>query len=225
MSHPKLLIALDLDGTLEDSRSDMVGAARRVRTALELPVRPDSALLPHVNAGMDQLYRACFDDYLSHHEESGYDRVRRTYEADYLAHVADHTRLYDGIAEALAELAQLGTLVCVTNKPEHISRQLLQALGIAGQFATVVGGDSCTHAKPHPIMLQTAAQRCRLALQHRPTIMIGDTNADMKLGTAYGALRVWCAWGYANAVSEPCDAQAEHPTELARIVRQRAVPG
>jgi phosphoglycolate phosphatase len=212
------LFGIDLDGTLEDSRTDMVAAARRVRAALELPIRSDAALRPFVNAGMDQLYRACFDDYLAQTDADAYQRVRRAYEADYLAHVVDDTRLYPGIADALAALSQLGTLACITNKPEHISRRLLEALGVSQFFAAVVGGDSCSHAKPHPVMLQTAAERCGFDRQHGQTFMIGDTNADMQLGRAFGARCVWCAWGYVDVISEPADFHAEEPSDLPRIL-------
>src|SRR5688500_9803592 len=102
------LIGIDLDGTLEDSRSDMVAAARKVRAALDLPARADAELAPWVNAGMDRLYCACFDDYLAAGEErQRYASVREAYEAEYLAHVADETRLYAGIAAALEQLARL----------------------------------------------------------------------------------------------------------------------
>jgi 2-phosphoglycolate phosphatase len=213
----QLLIAIDLDGTIEDSRSDMVAAARRVRAAFGLPPRPDSALRPHVNAGMDQLYRACFDDYLALDPEH-YARVRSAYEADYLANVAVETRLYSGMAGAIAGLAQVGTLACVTNKPEHIARHLLSALGVGELFRTVVGGDSCEHCKPHPIMLRTAAERCGFDPDHVKTVMVGDTQADVQLGRAFGARTIWCAWGYVESVADPGDATASSPEQLLRLV-------
>lgn len=211
------LIAIDLDGTIEDSRTDMVSVARRVRAALGLPPRPDSALRPHVNGGMDHLYRSCFDDFLAEDPE-GYARVRSAYEADYLANVAIETRMYSGVGAALAELSQLGTLACITNKPEQISRHLLDELGVGQLFQTVVGGDSCEHCKPHPIMLTTAAERCGLT-GHR-TIMIGDTQADVQLGRAYGAKTVWCTWGYVESLQDPADAEARAPADLLRIVSE-----
>src|ERR1051325_5827025 len=116
------LIGLDLDGTLEDSRDDMVAAAARVRAQLDLPAREDAALRPWVNAGMDRLYRACFDDFLNDDTAGArYAAVREAYESDYLANVAVSTRLYAGIADALAALARVGSLACITNKPERIS--------------------------------------------------------------------------------------------------------
>jgi phosphoglycolate phosphatase len=216
------LIGLDLDGTLEDSRDDMVAAARRVRAQLGLPVREDAQLRPWVNAGMDQLYRRCFDDYLA--QDSGgtrYAQVQQAYDADYLANVAVHTRLYDGIADALAGLARLGTLACITNKPERISRKLLDELGVGALFGTVVGGDTCALAKPHPMMLSAAVERCEFDMRRGRAFMIGDTAADMQLARAFGATGVWCAWGYVSALDAAApkpDFTARAPRELVKIV-------
>jgi phosphoglycolate phosphatase len=216
------LIGIDLDGTIEDSRNDMVAAATRVRRELGLSPRADELLRPYVNGGMEQLYRACFDDYLSPGDEVRLRIVQDAYEADYLAHVAVDTHLYAGMGEALNALSGLGALVCVTNKPERISRALLQALGVLELFSTVIGGDSCEQNKPHPIMLQTAAARCGFErTRGGKAFMIGDTNADIQLARAYGAVAIWCAWGYLNAPSDAPDAQARHPDELMALVRAR----
>ena len=215
----KKLIGLDLDGTLEDSRDDMVTAARRVRAALGVPARADAELRPWVNAGMDQLYRKCFDDFLAGGPSARYREVQQRYDADYLANVALQTRLYDGVAESLRELAERGTLACITNKPEQISRALLAALGVGELFATVVGGDSCTDCKPNPIMLRTAAARCSLDPAEAKTFMVGDTAGDIKLGRAFGATTVWCTWGYSESAGEAPDHIAATPREWLSIIR------
>jgi phosphoglycolate phosphatase len=217
------LIALDLDGTLEDSRDDMVAAARRVRAQLGLPAREDALLAPWVNGGMDQLYARCFDDFLAG-DPARHEQVRRAYEADYLECVAVTTRLYDGIDSALRELAGLGALACVTNKPERISRRLLDALGVGSLFRAVIGGDTCVRAKPDPVMLATAAERCGIAPgtgeeRARRVIMIGDSAADIALARAFGATSVWCAWGYAAWEGDhPADFVAQAPHDLTQIV-------
>lgn len=217
------LIGLDLDGTLEDSRDDMVSAARRVRGQLSLPVRSDAQLRPWVNGGMDQLYRECFDDYLalaSSPEDAAarFSSVRQCYEAEYIENVAINTRLYDGIEPMLRELAKLGTLACVTNKPERISRRLLDELGVGELFATVIGGDTCAAAKPHPMMLSAAAERSGFDLVHGTAFMIGDTAGDIQLARAFGAKSVWCAWGYVAKVSEQADFVAQKPHDVVAIV-------
>jgi phosphoglycolate phosphatase len=207
------LIALDLDGTLEDSRRDMVGVAQRVRASLKLPTRPDDALLPWVNKGMDQLYRACFDDYVQG-VESRVTEVRIRYEADYFDHVAVETILYPGIAPAIEQLATMGVLACVTNKPERISWRLLEVLGISKHFMAVIGGDTCPKGKPDPMVLEAAARRCGFKKTPARTVMIGDTAADLAMGRAFGATTIWCAWGY---VDQPGD---ERPDLIARTPDQ-----
>ena len=213
----KRLIALDLDGTLEDSRDDMTAAARRVRAQLGLPVREDAALRPWVNGGMDQLYAKCFDDFIAG-DAAKVAAVREAYEADYIANVAVATRLYDGIDAALRELAQLGKLACVTNKPERISRHLLDRLGVGALFGTVVGGDSCAEAKPHPMMLSAACERLGLDPREARSFMIGDTAADMQLARSFGAKGIWVKWGYVASIDAPHDGQVSSPSELRALI-------
>jgi phosphoglycolate phosphatase len=209
-----MLICLDLDGTLEDSRADMAASVSRVRADLKLPPRPEAEVLPHLGKGMDALYHACFDDALS----SGVSlaRVRAAYEEDYLAHVADATRLYDGMAQALKSLSELGSLAVVTNKPEHISRALLAALGVEALFGTVVGGDTAGVVKPDPLMIRCAAED--VGLKGVPAVMIGDTAADAQMARAFGAKSVWCAWGYTSTPAE-ADAVAQSPADLPGVVK------
>ena len=212
------MIGLDLDGTLEDSRSDMAAVVHRVREVLGLAPRPDEDVLPWVNRGMDQLYRACFDDYIQG-DDSRFAAIRSRYEADYLVNIARETRLYPGIASALERLVKLGSLVVVTNKPERISRRLIEALGVDGFFSTVIGGDTCAKSKPDPMVLDEAARRCGLAAAGGPVVMIGDSTADVRLGRAFGAVTIWCAWGYADVTGEQPDFVAHTPDELPELVR------
>jgi phosphoglycolate phosphatase len=210
------LIALDLDGTLEDSRRDMTAVARRVRAQLKLPARSDDAILPWVNKGMEQLYRACFDDYLTG-DDAKIEKVRQLYEADYFDHVAIETVLYPGIAGAVEQLAALGTLACVTNKPERISWRLLEVLGISKFFSAVIGGDTCQKGKPDPMVLEAAARRCGFDKKPARTVMIGDTAADLNMGRAFGAVTIWCAWGYASEPGAPADHVAKRPDDLPHL--------
>jgi len=215
-----MLIGLDLDGTLEDSRRDMVAVARRIRAQLKLPARPDNTLLSWVNKGMDQLYRVCFDDFIGT-DVSRLAEIRSRYEADYFDHVAVETRLYPGIAQAIERLSMFGALACVTNKPERISWRLIEVLGVSKFFTTVIGGDTCPKVKPDPMMLEAAARRCGFEKKPAQTVMIGDTSADLAMGRAFGASTIWCAWGYADQPgNERPDWIAHTPDQLPELVRE-----
>lgn len=213
------MLCLDLDGTLEDSRRDMISAVHRVREALGLPRRPDEAVLPWVNKGMEQLYRACFDDGLQSDEKAQMEEIRRRYEADYLENVASETKLYPGIADAVKRLSLISPLVVVTNKPEQISRRLLDLLGIGKFFADIIGGDTCGVTKPDPLVLKEAALRCGFIQERGRAVMIGDSAADIKMGRDFGAATIWCAWGYVDRPGEQPDCIAPSPEVLPALVQ------
>ncbi|MBI3802621.1 MAG: HAD-IA family hydrolase [Nitrospirae bacterium] len=212
------MVCLDLDGTLEDSRRDMISAVRRVREALQLPHRTDKEILPWINKGMEPLYRACFDDYLQA-DAARFEEVRRRYEADYLENVTRETQLYSGIAEVLPKLAKLAPLIVVTNKPERISRRLLEVLRIDQFFADIIGGDTCAATKPDPLLLEEAAWRCGFDPEKGCAVMIGDTAGDIQMGRAFGAKTIWCAWGYVSEPGERPDLIAPDPAVLPALVQ------
>ncbi len=219
MSEVRVVIALDLDGTLEDSREDMVASVGRVRAAFDLPARPGAEFREHVNRGMPHLYRVCFEELLADPET--HVRAQRAYVEDYTAHIADTTRLYDGMAAALEQLSALGSLAIVTNKPEGLSDRLLHALGVREHFAVVIGGDSCAEPKPSPVPLHSAAQRIRGESSAGPLFMIGDSAGDVRCGLAAGATVIWCAWGYKDSPGEQTPhATARMPGELPGLVTE-----
>ena len=214
------LIALDLDGTLEDSRLDMIAAVHRVRSQFRLPARSDDVIRPWVNQGMERLYRNCFDDYVT--DDARYAEIEGAYERDYSANVAVYTRAYPGIPQALVALKEWGQLVVVTNKPDAISKLLLKALHLDSFVSDVVGPD-CGAIKPNPLMLQTAAARIGLGGSNGSpdsrAFMIGDTAGDIKMGRAFGATTVWCAWGYMKEPGETPDHIARVPAELPALIK------
>ena len=226
------LIALDLDGTIEDSRADMVAAVQRVRRRRGLPARPDSGFVAHVNRGMAHLYAQCFADALASgspaqneaqskaQAEAALAGIAADYQADYLAHIADSTRLYPGMASALDALRNLGSLAVVTNKPEALSRALLEALGVLDRFAAVVGGDTCAESKPSPVPLRHAATQCQIDPGRDLVFMIGDSPGDVRTGRALGAAVIWCAWGYYDSFGDRSpDRVARDPGELSELIR------
>ncbi|MFZ9519748.1 MAG: HAD family hydrolase [Silvanigrellaceae bacterium] len=190
----------DLDGTLEDSRKDMVSAAQHVRAGLGLPARPFNELVPHVNRGMRELYLNCFDDLISPAgkaaNEAELERVQKLYEQRYGDFIAVDTRLYAGIRAALEDAKTLGRVAVITNKPEKLSIKLLRSLEILPLVDLVVGGDTCQEAKPSAVPLQFAFEKLGGTREKDQVFMIGDSQGDSTAGALFGATTVWCAWGY-----------------------------
>ena len=196
------LVALDLDGTLEDSRRDMVSAICRVRSRLGLPVASYEQVVPHVMRGMPHLYQNCFGDRIDTQPLSKVqmEELAALFDEEYRAGIADETRLYPGIRQVLASLNSVAKLAVVTNKPEGLSRLLLTELGILHFFSCVIGGDTASAPKPAP---EPLAEALRQSEDFGPAIMVGDSAGDMRCGRAFGASTIWCAWGYHTRMPEP----------------------
>lgn len=224
MSGEPLVIALDLDGTIEDSRPDMVSAVQRVRTTLGGAPRNNNDIVPHVSRGMAHLYRTCFDDILDGAEEGSAEwaKVRRAYEHDYLTNICVDTRMYDGMEPVLFELSELTPLCLVTNKPEAHSRALLTALSIDRYFAEVIGGDTTKEEKPSPLPLIEAANRRGVDLPGDPNVfLIGDSAGDVRTARSAGARSIHCAWGYHGAtLDEEPDFVAARPSDLVHLIER-----
>jgi phosphoglycolate phosphatase len=85
-------------------------------------------------------------------------------------------------------------LACVTNKPEEFTHPLLERLGLAGDFAVVVGGDTLPHKKPHPEPIRHA---CRvLGVAPHDNVHVGDSLNDALAARAAGSAALCVPYGY-----------------------------
>jgi phosphoglycolate phosphatase len=213
----------DLDGTLEDSRRDMVNAAQRVRECLSLESRTFEELVPHVNRGMRELYINCFKDFCltasGDVDEEKILTIERLYVEHYGNEIAVHTQLYPGIRDLLTQIKPHGRIAVITNKPESLSHRLLEALQLSHLIDLVVGGDTCLEAKPSALPLMYALTQLGGTPERDPVFMIGDSQGDTLAGERAGVHSVWCAWGYqSSAPTQPAPKRiAATPQDLIEI--------
>lgn len=216
---------IDLDGTIEDSRADMAAAVHKTREKLSLPALEDADIYPFLNQGMETLYRRCFRDHIRRagadqkSNGSALSEVAKLYEQIYGEAICVDTKVYPGIPKALEFMASAGSVILVTNKPERLSVQLLQALGLQRYFRFVMGGDTCKSSKPDPLPLQLASER----LGYRPlqdrAYMIGDSAGDILVASRFGIPSVWCEWGYAAEPGPMVPTyRVQNPTSLIPLV-------
>ncbi|MEL0043021.1 MAG: HAD-IA family hydrolase [Candidatus Puniceispirillum sp.] len=99
----------------------------------------------------------------------------------YTAGSADHTRLFDGVPAALAQLQDQGCCLAIcTNKPLQPTKVVLDYFELAGFFDVVVGGDQLPTRKPDPEMLYHA-----IALLDAPAcLFVGDGEIDRETAQA-----------------------------------------
>ena len=113
----------------------------------------------------------------------------------YSAHIADASRIYPGVVEALTGLQARGAgLAVVTNKLTGLSVQLLEALDLVHYFTAIVCGDTLPQRKPDA---EPAQHACRL-LGSPPTttLFVGDSSTDVETARAAGCRVVCVRDGY-----------------------------
>jgi phosphoglycolate phosphatase len=114
----------------------------------------------------------------------------------YAANICVGTTLYPGVEAALDALAARGARLAIcTNKPERLTRLLLDALGWTGRFASVIGADTLAVRKPDPAPLHEAIAR---AGGDGAAAFVGDSITDAETARAAGVPFVAVSFGFSD---------------------------
>jgi len=122
-------------------------------------------------------------------------RAQPIFERHYVAVNGRHTTMYPGVQQGLDSLRSLGyPLACVTNKSGRYTLPLLEQVGLASYFRTVVSGDTLKVKKPHPAPLLHACAALEIVPRH--TLMIGDSLNYTQAARAAGCPVICVSYGY-----------------------------
>ena len=185
-------VVFDLDGTLVESRHDIVAAVEFALSAHGVRPLGADVIAGFVGDGARLLVaRALGRD----GNDPEVEPVLATFLDYYAAHPVERTELMPFAVEALDALASLPLAVC-TNKPRHIADLVLEGLGLSRRFATVVGGGDTAKHKPDPEPLRVIAER--LGVPAENVAMVGDGVQDIVCGRSAGAYTVAVLGGFAG---------------------------
>lgn len=192
---PIRALVFDLDGTLVDSAPDIHAAtaaflAERGQRPLDL-----ATITGFIGNGVPVLVERVLRAVGEAADPQSVQAALPRFNAIYGADPSSLSRLYPGVAEALAELRRAGLLLGLcTNKPAATARQVLADFGIAACFAAVVGGDSLAERKPDPAPLRQVARL--LAVELSAVAYVGDSEVDAATAAAAGVPFLLFTEGY-----------------------------
>ena len=217
--HQIKLLVFDLDGTLIDSRLDLVDSVNAMLRHYGRPALPDDVVASYVGDGAPMLVRRALGD----PEDDLFRSALDYFLAYYRLHKLDHTTIYEGIPKALAQIAapQNGTervMAVLSNKPVRPSRDIVQALGLGDYFVRIYGGNSFATKKPDPLGVQTILQETETPASE--ALMVGDSAIDVLTGRNAGLWTCGVSYGFAPHTLEdlPPDVLIEKPEELAEVL-------
>jgi len=187
----KRLIVYDLDGTLVDTLEDIAQAANHMLRELGAVPLPASEIRPFVGRGLQELVKGC----LRTDDPAQAERGSKIYRAYYTQHLVEHSRLYPGAREVLDHFRPRAQAV-ISNKPNPYSSDILRALGVAGYFIRVVGGDSEYPRKPDPSSIRAIMEQA--GVSPRETLFIGDSPIDVETGRSAGIVTIAVTHGFSD---------------------------
>jgi phosphoglycolate phosphatase len=240
------LLVFDLDGTLIDSRLDLIHSVNAMLRHIERPELDGDVIASYVGDGAPTLVRRALgdtDDEVLLREAMEYFLIY------YRQHKLDHTTVYEGIPEVLARLANSSNgvestelppdrlppdavqpdavppngvqrqMAVLSNKPVVPSRDIVRALGLGDFFVCVYGGNSFTTKKPDPLGVRTIMQETGVAADE--ALIIGDSAVDVLTGRNAGLWTCGVTYGFApHSLEEaPPDVLVESPRELGELLR------
>jgi phosphoglycolate phosphatase len=218
--HSIKLVIFDLDGTLIDSRLDLVHSVNAALRHIGRPALPDDVIASYVGDGAPILIQRALGG-----ETVDEAIVRKGLEfflSYYREHKLDHTTVYPGIADALAAIQNSGNgmqrkLAVLSNKPVGPSRKIVEALGLGKFFVQVYGGNSFPTKKPDP----EGARKLLDELGVRPeqAVIVGDSHTDIETGRNAGLWTIAVTYGFAPHTLDETgpDIVLDYPNELTSV--------
>jgi len=213
------LLIFDLDGTLVDSRLDLVHSVNAMLRHVKRTELPGDVIASYVGDGAPMLVRRALGDPKN---EAFLKEALDYFLGYYRVHKLDYTHVYEGVKEMLASVA--GTngagrkMAVLSNKPVNPSRAIVEALGMGEFFLHVYGGNSFPTKKPDP-------QGARALLKETHTrpeqaLMVGDSSIDVLTGRAAGLWTCGVTYGFAPQTLSlaPPDVLIDSPRELAELL-------
>jgi len=194
-------IVWDLDGTLVDSAPDLASALNTVLDKRGFFSHSLTEVRTMIGNGVPKLVERGFNAVGMRLDAEQLDELVEIFVKEYTACATEQTRPYPMVVEVLDQIRDMNIPMGVcTNKPEAISRQILDGLGLSGYFNSVIGGDSTTSRKPDPLPLLTCLKE--LVATPELSLMIGDSAVDVNAARAAGVDVCVVPWGYRPVPAE-----------------------
>lgn len=214
-------IVFDLDGTLVDTLDDItqslgdalaaLGLASCTREQVRGWIGEGAGVLVHrAAAERPDLWPALEDDFRRRYGEA----------------LVVRSVLYPGVAELLDGLAARGTPAAVlSNKPDTMTREVVERLLGRWQFASVSGQRAGQPRKPDPAPALAVA--AVLGADPERCALVGDTAVDMHTAARAGMVGVGAGWGFRPGELAAAGARVvlKHPVDLLALLDPPGMSG
>lgn len=181
-------IFFDVDGTLVDSRIDIVRAVNYTLKKLGVREKPFDLIVSYIGTGVRDLVRRS----LGAGKTVLIEKAVEIFSGYYVKHSAEESTLYPRVKEILDYLEDKRKFV-LTNRFKEFAEITLAELGIRDYFEDILGGDDEACMKPSACVLDRTFSR--LGIDRRRTMIVGDMAIDIKTGKNSRIKTCWVTYG------------------------------
>lgn len=192
---PKLVI-FDFDGTLGDTRHNIVVTLQRTMSLLGLPLRSESECASTIGLTLEDSFRTMYPEI----DEIKAKECVATYRDIFYQSIEELTpNLFEGVSDTLARLHAMDIKMSIASSRSSPSLLLfLRNMAIADYFGVVLGSDNVTRHKPQPEpVLRSLAE---YGVKPSEALVVGDMPVDVLM--AHNADVRCVAVSYGNATAE-----------------------
>src|SRR5215475_3892994 len=194
---PAPTIVFDLDGTLIDTAPDLVQTLNVIFAREGLAPLTFEAGRNFVGGGAKAMIIRALEAERRVFPPARIERMFEEFIAHYRDHVAERSRSFPGLADALDALAARNcSLAVCTNKLEHLSVLLLDRFGLADRFVAICGRDTFGVQKPDPEILRRTVAAAGGTMDK--AIMVGDSITDIHTARAARIPVIAVEFGYSE---------------------------
>jgi phosphoglycolate phosphatase len=213
-------LLFDLDGTLIDSKRDLVQSVNATLRGMGRAELPEDLVASYVGSGAPILISRALGGAASAAEQQS---ALKFFLAHYDQHKLDFTREYPGVRETLEKLRDVPMAV-LTNKPVNVSVRILEGLGLAGFFRAIYGGNSFATKKPDPLGANTILSEMGIAAAQGA--MVGDSEVDVQTARNAGMISAIVNFGFGthDRGMYPADIYLDRMEELLPLVSDGVSP-
>ena len=196
----KFTVLFDLDGTLVDTAPDLMRAHNHVMQKFGYPTKSTEEIRNLVGKGAGAMIgRSIWGQAKKEFGKVNDEKIKKEMVTEFVdfygKNIINESTLIKGVKEFLnwCKDQSISMAVC-TNKPEHLSNDLLKKIGIYDYFEYVAGSDTFDYCKPDPRHLTSVIEILNGDI--KKSIMIGDSETDANTAKAAEIPMILLKYGY-----------------------------
>lgn len=185
------LIIFDFDGTLGDTRRNIVTAMQMTIREMQLPSRTDTECASTIGLPLAECFRTLSPDI----PDETISRCTETYRRIFNENLQKITpTAFPGVVDTLSALHQKDFVLTIASSRSRKSlTELTRDMGIADYISYLVGADDVKEAKPKPEPVLKTLAAMQFAASE--TLVVGDMSVDILMGANAWTKTCGVTWG------------------------------